>query len=115
MKQTLAVIEKIANKYAKADYQDVVVAIELLNEPLPARLTGTADVVQFAKDGYGKVRTVSNTPVIIHDAFQTASFWNDVLPPGGASNGWCNSPSKSELALTNKLSSYRSSRISGSN
>lgn len=113
VKQTLKVIEKIANKYAKADYQDVVVAIELLNEPLPARLTGTDDVVQFSKDGYGKVRSVSSTPVIIHDAFREASFWNDVLP--GASNGCYHSPSKNEFALINMLSAPRSSRISGSN
>lgn len=87
VKQTLKVLEKIANKYAKGEYQDVVVAIELLNEPLPGRLTGTGDVAQFSKDGYGKVREVSSTPVIIHDAFQEASFWNNVLPPGDASNG----------------------------
>ena len=87
VKQTLKVIEKIASKYAKKEYQDVVVAIQLLNEPLPDRLSGTGDVVQFSKDGYGKVRSVSDTPVVIHDAFQGASFWNNVLPPGEASNG----------------------------
>lgn len=87
VKQTLKVIEKIASKYAKKEYQDVVVAIQLLNEPLPDRLSGTSDVVQFSKDGYGKVRSVSDTPVVIHDAFQGASFWNNVLPPGEASNG----------------------------
>lgn len=92
VKQTLKVLEKIAKKYAKKDYQDVVVAIELLNEPLPGRLTGTGDVAQFSKDGYGKVREVGSTPVIVHDAFQEASFWNEVLPPGQASNGWYLTP-----------------------
>ena len=87
VKQTLKVLEKIASKYAKGNYQDVVVAIELLNEPVPDRLTSIGDVVQFSKDGYGRVRGVSSIPVIIHDAFQKASFWNDVLPPGDASNG----------------------------
>lgn len=80
-------IKQIANKYAQKEYQDVVQAIELLNEPLPDRLSGTDAVVQYSKDGYGKVRDVSDTPVIIHDAFQNASFWNDVLVPGASSNG----------------------------
>lgn len=72
IKQTLSVIERIADKYAKEEYQDVVVAIELVNEPLPDRLSGTDDIVQFSKDGYGKVRSVSDTPVVVHDAFRRA-------------------------------------------
>lgn len=87
IKQTLRVVQEIADKYAQTKYQDVVVAIELLNEPLPDRLSGTDAVVQFSKDGYGEVRQVSDTPVIVHDAFQNGSFWNDVLVSGDASNG----------------------------
>ncbi|KAL8952244.1 MAG: hypothetical protein Q9222_001830 [Ikaeria aurantiellina] len=80
--QTLAVIQLIANKYAQQSYQDVVVAIELLNEPLASALTGGANaVIQFYNDGYGNVRKISNTPVMIHDAFQNGSFWNGVLAP----------------------------------
>ncbi|KAI4171354.1 MAG: hypothetical protein LQ343_004310 [Gyalolechia ehrenbergii] len=80
--QTLAVIQLIANKYAQKSYQDVVVAIELLNEPLASALTGgTNAVTQFYNDGYGNVRKISNTPVMIHDAFQNVSFWNGVLAP----------------------------------
>ena len=87
VKQTLKVIQKIANKYAKKEYQDVVVAFEPLNEPLPDRLSGIDDIVQFSKDAYGNVRSVSDTPVIISDAFKDTSFWDNVLPPGEASNG----------------------------
>ncbi|KAL8990774.1 MAG: hypothetical protein Q9177_000651 [Variospora cf. flavescens] len=51
---TLAVIQLIANKYAQQSYQDVVVAIELLNEPLAESLTGgTNAVIQYYNDGYG--------------------------------------------------------------
>ncbi|KAI4194451.1 MAG: hypothetical protein LQ346_003679 [Caloplaca aetnensis] len=79
---TLAVIQLIANKYAQQSYQDVVVAIELLNEPLASALTGgTNAVIQFYNDGYGNVRKISNTPVMIHDAFQNGTFWSGVLPP----------------------------------
>ncbi|KAI4290280.1 MAG: hypothetical protein L6R35_000443 [Caloplaca aegaea] len=79
---TLAVIQLIANKYAQQSYQDVVVAIELLNEPLAESLTGgTNAVIQYYNDGYGNVRKISNTPVMIHDAFQNGSFWSGVLAP----------------------------------
>ena len=85
--QTLNVIGKIAGKYAKQSYQDVVVGIELLNEPNPKTLQGGTDaVVQYSKDAYGRVRDVSNTHTIIHDAFQNGSFWDGTLLPPGAQN-----------------------------
>ena len=44
---TRAVLQLIANKYAKTEYQDVVVAIQLLNEPQPAKnYRGKEPVVQ---------------------------------------------------------------------
>lgn len=90
--QTLAVIQLIANKYAQTSYQDVVVAIELLNEPLASALTGgTNAVIQYYNDGYGDVRKISNTPVIVHDAFQNGSFWSGVLAPPDKMGGMCSS------------------------
>lgn len=87
VKQTLSVIDQISQQYAQPFYQDVVVAIELLNEPLASSLAGGTDaVVQFSKEGYGKVRTVSDTPVMVHDAFQNGTFWNDVLTASDAKN-----------------------------
>lgn len=85
--QQLSVIGQIAKKYATSEYQDTVAGIELLNEPLPERLAGgTGAVVQFSKDGFGKVREVGNTPVYASDAFQAGAFWNGVLE-GDAKNG----------------------------
>ena len=82
---TRTVIQKIANKYAQPSYQNIVVGIELLNEPLASKISGGTDVVvQFSKDGYGDVRDISDTPVIVHDAFQQGSFWNDILASPGA-------------------------------
>ncbi|CAO1605642.1 MAG: hypothetical protein LQ349_001298 [Xanthoria aureola] len=79
---TLGVIQLIANKYAQQSYQDVIVAIQLLNEPLASSLTGgTNAVIQYYNDGYGNIRKISNTPVIIHDAFQNGTFWDGVLAP----------------------------------
>ena len=79
----MSVIDQIAEKYAQPFYQSVVAAIELVNEPLPDKLTdGTDAVVQYSKDGYGEVRKVNQTPVIIHDAFQQGTFWNGILTDG---------------------------------
>ena len=81
-------IQLIANKYAQPKYQDVVVGIELLNEPLAESLPGGTDaVVQYYNDAYGDVRKISDTPCILHDAFQNGSFWNNVLTAPGSKNG----------------------------
>lgn len=80
---TLQVIQMLADKYAQPSYQDVVVAIELLNEPLGSALASTGELVQFYKDGFGEVRSVSDTPVVLQDAFEQSTFWNDVLSTGG--------------------------------
>ena len=76
--QTLTVLETITQKYAQSEYQDVIVAIELLNEPLSSELN-LGEIQQFYRDGYGQVRDVSNTPVIIHDAFLPPSSWDGFL------------------------------------
>ena len=87
IQKTRQVIQIIADKYAQPSYQDVVVAIELLNEPLASAFPSTPDLVQFYKDGYGDVRTISDTPVMIHDAFEQNGFWNDVLTTPDTKNG----------------------------
>ena len=82
---TRAVVQKLAKKYAQPSYQNTVVGIEILNEPLASKISGGTDVVvQFSKDAYGDVRDVSDTPVIIHDAFQEGGFWNNILASPGA-------------------------------
>lgn len=76
------VLKMIADKYAQPSYQDVVVAIELINEPLMSELSGGQDAVrQYYRDGYDIVRGVSDTPVMLHDGFVAPSAWNDFLTP----------------------------------
>ena len=83
--QTRGALQLLANKYAAQQYQDVVVAIELLNEPLISAINGGDQIVpQYYKDTYGDVRVVSDTPVIIHDGFENGTYWNGVLSQGGA-------------------------------
>lgn len=81
--QTLQVLQTIANKYAQTSYQDVIIGIELLNEPLLYKLNYD-EVRQFYRDGYGNVRVVSDTPVILHDGFNPPNTWNGFLTPSDA-------------------------------
>ena len=76
------VIGMISDKYAKPEYQDVVVAIELVNEPLTSKIAGGKDTVsKFYRAGYDRVRQVSDTNVVLHDGFLPASEWNGFLTP----------------------------------
>lgn len=88
VQHTLDVLGDISEKYARPEYQDVVVAIELLNEPLGPRLDRD-NLRQFYRDGFETVRAVSDTPVVFHDAFSPTSSWNGFLTPSdnNAQNG----------------------------
>lgn len=74
---TLRVLNDIS-KYAQAQYQDVVIGIELLNEPLLSVLDPTA-VRDFYTSGYNLMRSVSDTPVLLHDGFFSLDYWNGFL------------------------------------
>lgn len=76
---TLNVLNTIFKKYGGNEYSDVVIGIELLNEPLGPVLN-MDKLKQFFLDGYNSLRqTGSVTPVIIHDAFQVFGYWNNFL------------------------------------
>lgn len=82
---TESVLGMIADKYAAPSYQDVVVAIELLNEPLMNELVGGEGATRsYYQNGFGTVRSVSSTSVVIHDGFQNAAHWNGFLTGQGA-------------------------------
>lgn len=98
VQHTLNVLGQISEKYARQEYQDVVVAIEILNEPMGPRLD-QGNLRQFYRDGYGRVRAVSDTPVVLSDAFSPASAWNGFLTPNDANaqNGACLDSTASRL------------------
>ncbi len=75
---TVEVLEQISNKYAQPEYQDVVVAIQLLNEPLSDKVDGQK-LRDFYREGYSKVRDVSDTPVVLSDGFQGTAAWKGFL------------------------------------
>ena len=84
---TLSVVQLIANKYAKKEYSDVVMGIELLNEPLVEFIKpGFGAVMQFYNDGFGNVRQVGQTPIVMHDGFLNGSVWDGTLTVPGAQN-----------------------------
>lgn len=84
---TLDVLNTIAQKYAQESYQDVVVGIELLNEPLGSVLNN-ADLRQFYREGYGRVRQVSDTVVVLQDAFLPPSSYNGFMTPSDLNVQW---------------------------
>jgi glucan 1,3-beta-glucosidase len=76
------VVSRIATKYADPSYQDVVVAIQLLNEPLISNIPGGRSVTQqYYRDGYDNVRKISDTPVVFNDGFEPVQSWNGFLTP----------------------------------
>ena len=76
--QTLSVLQNITTKYAQPAYEDLVVAIELLNEPLSSELN-YGELQQFYRTGFDQVRAVSDTLVMLHDGFNPPSSWNGFL------------------------------------
>ncbi|KAH9826331.1 putative Exo-beta-1,3-glucanase [Teratosphaeria destructans] len=83
VRQTLQVLQTLQDKYGDASYDDVVAAIELLNEPLISELEGGLDATkQFWRDGYSQQRTSSSSRVVlIQDGFNPPSSYNGFLTP----------------------------------
>jgi glucan 1,3-beta-glucosidase len=76
---TLTTLEYMAKKYGAFEYNDVVVAIELLNEPLGPVLN-MDQVSEYWRNGWQVVRNSgSDTGVTIHDAFMPIGYWNGFM------------------------------------
>ncbi|KAF2220085.1 putative Exo-beta-1,3-glucanase [Elsinoe ampelina] len=87
-KRTRAVLKKIQRKYGAASYDDVILGIELLNEPLYTKIDD-AYLRQFYYDGFYQQRDyLANRVVVMSDAFRVTSYWNGMLTPSdnGAQN-----------------------------
>jgi len=81
VQSTIEIIRKLANMYATSENNDVVTAIEALNEPLGPSLDINR-IKQYWYDGWGTVRTVSDIAVVIHDAFYDPAYWNGFMTSG---------------------------------
>ncbi|KAF1950908.1 glucan 1,3-beta-glucosidase precursor [Byssothecium circinans] len=78
--QTHKVLKILEDKYAVPKNQDVVIAIELLNEPTLNTLDLNT-VKQFYRDGYYNLRLISETPMMMHDGFWDPAWLNEFLTP----------------------------------
>lgn len=73
---TLDVLGKILKKYGGSDWEDVVIGIELLNEPLGPVLD-MDKLKTYSYDGYSSVRDSGLQNVVVHDAFQAMGYWDN--------------------------------------
>ena len=79
--QTLRVIQQMADKDADSSYDDVVMGIELLNEPMAPKLD-KKKLKQFWRDGYANIRSKSSgRAVVIEDGFLEPSSLDGFLSP----------------------------------
>ncbi|KAG7691759.1 hypothetical protein KL915_005066 [Ogataea haglerorum] len=84
---TIQVLDQIASKYGGSNYSDVIIGIELLNEPLGSNLDFD-ELVDFYNKGYQLVRDNGNAPVIIHDAYLPDHTFDNVLNTEQDPNVW---------------------------
>lgn len=77
---THTVLKQIEEKYAKPELQDVVVAIQFLNEPFLSKLNPET-VKQFYRDAFYNLREISDTPAMLHDGFWDPVWLNGFLTP----------------------------------
>ncbi|KAK4627002.1 Glucan 1,3-beta-glucosidase [Fulvia fulva] len=79
--KTLRVLKTVQDKYGASSYDDVIMGIQLLNEPLTPVLDLNV-VKQFTRDGYGQQRDSSQSRVVVfHDGFQQVNKYNGFLTP----------------------------------
>lgn len=79
--RTRAVLQQIQSKYGSSAYDDVIMGIELLNEPAGYELN-MDEIKQFYIDGTYQQRDYSQSRVVVmHDAFQNTNYYNGFLTP----------------------------------
>ncbi|KAI5207644.1 glycoside hydrolase family 5 protein [Aureobasidium subglaciale EXF-2481] len=87
MDLSISILETIAKKYGAQEYADVVFGIQLVNEPISWDQNNIYTTKEWAKKAYTAVKSAStnqNLAVIMHDAFESPSEWQEV---GSAVNG----------------------------
>jgi glucan 1,3-beta-glucosidase len=80
VKQTLGVLRRLSMTYTSSAYSDVVVGIELLNEPFSPQLN-VDNIYDFYQRGFDQTRQTGQTTVVLHDAFRQPDAWNGFLTP----------------------------------
>ncbi|QDS71125.1 hypothetical protein FKW77_009783 [Venturia effusa] len=80
--RTLNIISIISQRYAQSSYDDVILGIELVNEPR-GWTDGTSqdDLRKFYAEGFNRVRHSGATSVVMHDAFLHPASYNEFMTP----------------------------------
>ncbi|TID13154.1 hypothetical protein CANINC_005010 [Pichia inconspicua] len=77
----IRVLQYIYDKYGGAEYEDVIIGFENLNEPLSGRYD-VSRILKFDQDTYRMFRERSNNKFVYHDAFLPVPFWrNEMIEP----------------------------------
>lgn len=76
-RKTMEILEQVFQLYGHGTFSDVVIGIELINEPLGPALDMNR-IKSFYYEGYQKLRMQNLvTPLIIHDAFMPMHYWDN--------------------------------------
>lgn len=89
IERTKEVLKIMGKKYGSKKYADVVVGIQLINEPISWGNNNFDTTYQFAVDAYWAVRQAAENKklmVIMHDAFKGVSSWEG-LPERTSAGG----------------------------
>ena len=87
LNRSTAILKTFAQKYGASQYADVVVGIEIVNEPISWGNNSLQTTQSWAESAFKVVRAAStnqNIRVVSHDGFMGAMSWNGV---SGALNG----------------------------
>ncbi|KAI9840845.1 MAG: exo-1,3-beta-glucanase [Sclerophora amabilis] len=91
IRRTISVLKTMAEKYGAQQYADVVIGLELINEPISWGSNNIETTKRFAADAYAAVRAAAANPdlmIIMHDAFQGANSWNSFARELNAGDGF---------------------------
>ncbi|KAG9246241.1 putative glucan 1,3-beta-glucosidase [Calycina marina] len=80
MAHSIDVLKIMAKKYGAKKYADVVVGLELTNEPISWGANDNTKTMNWAKDAYHAVKKVAENKdmvIVMHDAFMGGQKWTD--------------------------------------
>jgi glucan 1,3-beta-glucosidase len=79
--QSISVLKTMAEKYGAMEFADVVIGLEMVNEPISWGNNNIDVTKSWAKEAFAAVKAAAENPdlvIVMHDAFQVALSWTDV-------------------------------------
>lgn len=81
LNRTISVLETMTRKYGRKSYADVVIGIELVNEPISWEPNNFNVTQAWTPQAYKAVRAAATNPdlqIVMHDSFTTPWPWLDI-------------------------------------